>query len=176
MPHELQVYSWEPVVCHDAVDMGWSTLGDLCIQDGKLLGGSYYQNFVGVWVTDISVIPFTLMKCYQLVISSLYHTILNVHLQVKKSDYSYALSFFSLFLLIQLIEPYRESSQPEPNSNCEQRQNFQETSLQKVGSFRRSTSTSSLRCISPDNDTKEIKNIYVDSKYLSCPFRYKFKT
>ncbi|CAE5962788.1 unnamed protein product [Arabidopsis arenosa] len=52
----LKVYSWEPVVCHDGVDMGWSTLGDLCISEGKLLGCSYYQNSVGIWVSDISQI------------------------------------------------------------------------------------------------------------------------
>ena len=53
--HVLQVYSWEPVICHDAVDMGWTTLGDLCIHDGMLLGCSFYSNSVGVWVSDISV-------------------------------------------------------------------------------------------------------------------------
>ncbi|TKY71647.1 Katanin p80 WD40 repeat-containing subunit B1-like [Spatholobus suberectus] len=52
----LKVYSWEPVICHDTVDMGWTTLGDLCIHDGKLLGCSFYQNSVGVWVADISLI------------------------------------------------------------------------------------------------------------------------
>ncbi|KAG6696697.1 hypothetical protein I3843_09G156000 [Carya illinoinensis] len=52
----LKVYSWEPVICHDAVDMGWSTLGDLCIHDGKLLACSYHQNSVGVWAADISLI------------------------------------------------------------------------------------------------------------------------
>ncbi|XP_015943417.1 katanin p80 WD40 repeat-containing subunit B1 homolog KTN80.1 [Arachis duranensis] len=52
----LKVYSWEPVICHDSVDMGWTTLGDLCINDGKLLGCSYYRNSVGVWVADISLI------------------------------------------------------------------------------------------------------------------------
>ncbi|XP_057764531.1 katanin p80 WD40 repeat-containing subunit B1 homolog KTN80.4 isoform X2 [Salvia miltiorrhiza] len=51
----LKVYSWEPVVCHDSVDMGWSTLGDLCIQDGKLLGGAYYENSVAVWIADVSL-------------------------------------------------------------------------------------------------------------------------
>jgi katanin p80 WD40 repeat-containing subunit B1 len=55
--HILQVFSWEPVICHDTVDMGWTTLGDLCINDGKLLGCSYYRNSVGVWVADISVRP-----------------------------------------------------------------------------------------------------------------------
>uniref|UniRef100_A0A1J3EWP6 Katanin p80 WD40 repeat-containing subunit B1 homolog n=3 Tax=Noccaea caerulescens TaxID=107243 RepID=A0A1J3EWP6_NOCCA len=52
----LKVYSWEPVICHDSVDMGWSTLGDLCISEGKLMGCSYYQNSVGIWVSDISQI------------------------------------------------------------------------------------------------------------------------
>ncbi|GER36479.1 katanin p80 WD40 repeat-containing subunit B1 homolog [Striga asiatica] len=52
----LKVYSWEPVICHDSIDMGWSSLGDLCIHDGKLLGGAYYENSVAVWVADISLI------------------------------------------------------------------------------------------------------------------------
>ncbi|XP_050204159.1 katanin p80 WD40 repeat-containing subunit B1 homolog KTN80.3-like [Mercurialis annua] len=52
----LKVYSWEPVICHDAIDIGWSTLGDLCIQEGKLLGCSYYRNSVAVWAADISLI------------------------------------------------------------------------------------------------------------------------
>ncbi|KAM0048792.1 putative transcription factor WD40-like family [Helianthus debilis subsp. tardiflorus] len=52
----LKVYSWEPVTCHDAVDLGWSNLGDICINDGKLLGCSYFQNFVGIWATDVSEI------------------------------------------------------------------------------------------------------------------------
>ncbi|XP_028066040.1 katanin p80 WD40 repeat-containing subunit B1 homolog isoform X3 [Camellia sinensis] len=52
----LKVYSWEPVMCQDTVDMGWSTLGDLCIHDGKLLGCSYYRNSVAVWAADISLI------------------------------------------------------------------------------------------------------------------------
>ncbi|KAH6790579.1 hypothetical protein C2S51_005585 [Perilla frutescens var. frutescens] len=51
----LKVYSWEPVICHDSVDMGWSTLGDLCIHDGKLLGGAYYENSVAVWIADVSL-------------------------------------------------------------------------------------------------------------------------
>ncbi|GAY34411.1 hypothetical protein CUMW_011290 [Citrus unshiu] len=50
----MKVYSWEPVICHDSVEMGWSTLGDLCINDGKLLGCSFYRNSVGIWVADVS--------------------------------------------------------------------------------------------------------------------------
>ncbi|XP_057482021.1 katanin p80 WD40 repeat-containing subunit B1 homolog KTN80.4-like [Actinidia eriantha] len=53
--HEsLKVVSWEPIRCHDAVDVGWSRLSDLNIHEGKLLGCSYNQSCVGVWVVDIS--------------------------------------------------------------------------------------------------------------------------
>ncbi|OVA13192.1 WD40 repeat [Macleaya cordata] len=52
----LKIFSWEPIKCHDAVEMGWSTLGDLSIHDGKLLACSYYRNCVDVWVADISLI------------------------------------------------------------------------------------------------------------------------
>ncbi|GKA38264.1 hypothetical protein Tco_0730815 [Tanacetum coccineum] len=52
----LKVYSWEPVIFHDALDMGWSTLDDLYIDDGKLLGCSYYQNLVSVWVENTTLI------------------------------------------------------------------------------------------------------------------------
>ncbi|MQL80113.1 hypothetical protein Taro_012562, partial [Colocasia esculenta] len=52
----LKVFSWEPIRCHDIVDMRWSILGDLSIYEGKLLGCSYHQSSVGVWVADISLI------------------------------------------------------------------------------------------------------------------------
>ncbi|XP_057499371.1 katanin p80 WD40 repeat-containing subunit B1 homolog KTN80.2-like isoform X1 [Actinidia eriantha] len=110
----LKVYSWEPVICHDAVDMGWSTLGDLCIHDGKLMGCSYYRNSVAVWAADIS-----------------------------------------------LIEPYGVGVVPEQNSRSKQKYDLQESPLVKVGSHRRTTS--SLRCPSPDYETKDIKTIYVDT-------------
>uniref|UniRef100_A0A1D1YHI6 Katanin p80 WD40 repeat-containing subunit B1 1 n=1 Tax=Anthurium amnicola TaxID=1678845 RepID=A0A1D1YHI6_9ARAE len=52
----LKVFSWEPIRCHDAVDMRWSILGDLSIYEGKLLGCSYHHSSVGVWVADISLV------------------------------------------------------------------------------------------------------------------------
>ncbi|XP_038971374.1 katanin p80 WD40 repeat-containing subunit B1 homolog KTN80.4-like isoform X2 [Phoenix dactylifera] len=53
--HEtLKVLSWEPIRCHDAVDVGWSRLSDLNIHEGKLLGCSHNQSCVGVWVVDLS--------------------------------------------------------------------------------------------------------------------------
>ncbi|KAJ8562926.1 hypothetical protein K7X08_031378 [Anisodus acutangulus] len=60
--HEnLKVFSWEPVRYYDTVDIGWSTLSDLSIHEGKLLGCSYNQSCVGVWVVDISCLePYTM--------------------------------------------------------------------------------------------------------------------
>ncbi|XP_038982812.1 katanin p80 WD40 repeat-containing subunit B1 homolog KTN80.4-like isoform X2 [Phoenix dactylifera] len=53
--HEsLKVLSWEPIRCHDAVEGGWSRLSDLNVHEGKLIGCSYNQSCVGVWVYDIS--------------------------------------------------------------------------------------------------------------------------
>uniref|UniRef100_A0A0D9VQF7 Katanin p80 WD40 repeat-containing subunit B1 homolog n=1 Tax=Leersia perrieri TaxID=77586 RepID=A0A0D9VQF7_9ORYZ len=52
--HEsLKVLSWEPIICHDMVDIGWSTLGDLIVHEGKLVGCSYNQSCVGVWIVDL---------------------------------------------------------------------------------------------------------------------------
>ncbi|XP_052140737.1 katanin p80 WD40 repeat-containing subunit B1 homolog KTN80.2-like isoform X1 [Oryza glaberrima] len=61
LDQSLKVFSWEPVRCHDVVDMGWSNLADLSIYEGKLLGCSYHECRVGVWVADISLIgPYAL--------------------------------------------------------------------------------------------------------------------
>lgn len=62
--HEsLKVFSWEPIRTHDAVDVGWSKLSDLNMHEGKLLGCSYNQSCVGVWVVDISRIePYNVSK------------------------------------------------------------------------------------------------------------------
>ncbi|XP_022636731.1 katanin p80 WD40 repeat-containing subunit B1 homolog [Vigna radiata var. radiata] len=75
--HEsLKVFSWEPIRCHDMVDVGWSKLSDLNVHEGKLLGCSYNQSCVGVWVVDISRIePYAL--------NSVNH--LNGHSETKSS-------------------------------------------------------------------------------------------
>ncbi|XP_020890031.1 katanin p80 WD40 repeat-containing subunit B1 homolog isoform X2 [Arabidopsis lyrata subsp. lyrata] len=104
----LKVYSWEPVVCHDGVDMGWSTLGDLCISEGKLLGCSYYQNSVGIWVSDISQ-----------------------------------------------IEPYGIGSADKKECVEKILSALDDQSSDKIRSSPRRSS-------SPDYETKEIKNIYID--------------
>ncbi|KAM7255205.1 hypothetical protein ACFE04_020446 [Oxalis oulophora] len=111
----LKVYSWEPVVRHDSVDIGWSTLGDLCIKEGNLIGCSYYQNSVGVWVADTS-----------------------------------------------RIEPYGACPVRGENECTDAKFDLQGSPSEEhgPGSLR---STPSSRCISPDSEAKEIKNIYVDS-------------
>ncbi|KAA8519844.1 hypothetical protein F0562_014066 [Nyssa sinensis] len=150
----LKVYSWEPVLCHDAVDMGWSTLGDLCIHDGKLLGCSYYQNSVGVWVADISVVAFILFFF-------LHAIIIEYCFSLHLPSHFLPLKIFHMPYFCQLIEPYKAGFVPEQNSHSEHKYDLQESHLVKVGSHRRSTSN--LRCMSPDYETKEIKNIYVDT-------------
>ncbi|KAL1556481.1 katanin p80 WD40 repeat-containing subunit B1 KTN80.4-like [Salvia divinorum] len=66
--HEnLKVFSWEPIRSHDTVDVGWSKLSDMNVHEGKLLGCSYNQSCVGVWVVDISRIePYAIGKTAQL--------------------------------------------------------------------------------------------------------------
>lgn len=111
----LKIYSWEPVICHDALDIGWSKLSDLTIYEEKLLGCSYYQNSVGVWASDIS-----------------------------------------------LIEPYRVSGINEKNKCSEQKCDPQQNSPDEIGNHRRAGPT--MRSMSPEYESKEIKNIYVDSE------------
>ncbi|XP_020870620.1 katanin p80 WD40 repeat-containing subunit B1 homolog isoform X2 [Arabidopsis lyrata subsp. lyrata] len=104
----LKVYSWEPVICRDGVDMGWSTLGDFCINEGKFIGCSYYRNSVGIWVSDISE-----------------------------------------------LEPYGAVSEDKNECMLKRFSVFNDQS-ERMGSGPRGS-------VSPDYETKEIKNIYVDS-------------
>ncbi|XP_022994330.1 katanin p80 WD40 repeat-containing subunit B1 homolog [Cucurbita maxima] len=116
LDESLKVYSWEPVICHDSVDMGWSTLGDLCIHDGKLLSCSFYRSSVGVWVADISN-----------------------------------------------IEPYGASSVSGQKEPKEQKSNSAFKNSLASKSFGAALMTSNLQSLSPDYETKEIKNIYIDT-------------
>ncbi|KAM7271866.1 hypothetical protein ACFE04_031080 [Oxalis oulophora] len=54
LQESLNVFSWEPIRCHHSVDVGWSKLADLNVHEGKLIGCSFNQSCVGVWVVDIS--------------------------------------------------------------------------------------------------------------------------
>uniref|UniRef100_A0A2P2M6Z8 Katanin p80 WD40 repeat-containing subunit B1 homolog n=1 Tax=Rhizophora mucronata TaxID=61149 RepID=A0A2P2M6Z8_RHIMU len=77
--HEcLKVFSWEPIRCYDGVDVGWSRLSDLNVHEGKLLGCSYNQSCVGVWVVDISRIePYAVNKIKQSSIDSESNSVAN---------------------------------------------------------------------------------------------------
>lgn len=85
--HEsMKVFSWEPLRCHDAIDIGWSKLADLNIHEGKLLACSYNQNCVGIWVVDLSQVgPYasgTVPRSNRLAVEKLNS---NGHLGVKQS-------------------------------------------------------------------------------------------
>lgn len=110
----LKVYSWEPIICLDAVGMGWSTLGDLCINDEKLMGCSYYRNTVAVWGADIS-----------------------------------------------LVEPYGTRTIPDKKLYSEQKHDIPESNSGKVGSQKRTDAN--FRTPSPDNESEDIKTIYMDT-------------
>ena len=56
----LKVWTWEPVIMHDYVDVQWSKLRDMCLRDDKLMGVTLNQSFVGIWVVDLArVAPFS---------------------------------------------------------------------------------------------------------------------
>ncbi|CAH9088334.1 unnamed protein product [Cuscuta europaea] len=107
--HEnMKVISWEPIRCHDTVDVGWSKLSDLNVHEGKLLGCSYNQSCVGVWVVDISRIePYT----------SRTTTRLNGHSEVKSNssatlpglDVDSAKSNLSRLSISQNSDPVKET-------------------------------------------------------------------
>mmetsp|Transcript_41595 Transcript_41595/g.98614 ORF Transcript_41595/g.98614 Transcript_41595/m.98614 type:complete len:687 (-) Transcript_41595:207-2267(-) len=55
----LRVYGWEPAKQFDFVDVAWTKVADLSLHEGKLIGCSFNQTFVGVWVVDLTrVKPF----------------------------------------------------------------------------------------------------------------------
>ncbi|TPX68879.1 hypothetical protein SpCBS45565_g02804 [Spizellomyces sp. 'palustris'] len=52
----LQIWTWEPAVCHDVISVSWPNIADMRIllEEGKVLGGALDQNFVSVWGVDIT--------------------------------------------------------------------------------------------------------------------------
>ncbi|KAF5176398.1 Katanin p80 wd40 repeat-containing subunit b1-like protein [Thalictrum thalictroides] len=124
----LKVFAWEPIICHDSVDMGWSTLGDLNISEGKLLGCSYYHNCVGVWAADVS-----------------------------------------------LFGPYAAGVPPRSNGHRQHKFGIQESqSLQEVGNTIKSNA--GLLKTPPDDETPEIRNIYVDTSGSNKIFQKRMGT
>ncbi|KAI9000020.1 WD40-repeat-containing domain protein [Gaertneriomyces semiglobifer] len=52
----MQIWTWEPAVCHDSIPVQWANIVDMRImlEEGKILAASLDQNFVGVWSLDIT--------------------------------------------------------------------------------------------------------------------------
>lgn len=74
-----------------------------------------------------------------------------------------------MYFLCQLIEPYGTVSAPVQKDHTELKYNLKHQGTSEKGAS--GMRTSSLRSVSPDYDTKEIKNIYVDCKLFSqCSF------
>ena len=67
--------------------------------------------------------------------------------------------------MYQLIEPYGAGLEPKKNESTEQKLSLHGSQLEKeevvVGP------TSGFRSMSPDSESKEIKNIYIDCKSAS---------
>ena len=50
----LKVWKWAQSALGAAVDVSWTKLADLSMHEGKLLGASVQNSFVGVWVVDLN--------------------------------------------------------------------------------------------------------------------------
>ncbi|XP_020612639.1 katanin p80 WD40 repeat-containing subunit B1-like [Orbicella faveolata] len=49
----MRVYGWEPVRCYDSFSLGWGKVADIAISSSQLIGASYHQTNVSVWVVDL---------------------------------------------------------------------------------------------------------------------------
>lgn len=158
---EPQIFSWEPIECHDAVNIGWSTLDDLSIHDGKLLACSHYQNCVDVWVADISV--HRLSPYHHLSMPLICWGMMSVMFICNIFVFNFLWLGFIFSYLCQLIEPHRVGGPPQTNVNMEEKFSPRENqSLKKLGS---NVNSSAEMHTSPcEYEATEIRNIYVDSK------------
>ncbi|KAI8819538.1 WD40-repeat-containing domain protein [Fimicolochytrium jonesii] len=52
----LQIWTWEPAVCHDVIPVSWPNISDMRImmEDGKVLAGALDHNFLSMWGVDIT--------------------------------------------------------------------------------------------------------------------------
>ncbi|XP_071958298.1 katanin p80 WD40 repeat-containing subunit B1-like [Antedon mediterranea] len=55
----LRVYSWEPVQCYDSLYMGWGKVADMAVSSQQIIGASFNQTNVAVYVADLSKINTT---------------------------------------------------------------------------------------------------------------------
>jgi katanin p80 WD40 repeat-containing subunit B1 len=51
-----QVWDWEPVKCHDVVEVSWNKVCDLSVNSSfQLVGCNHNQSFCAVWVINLKV-------------------------------------------------------------------------------------------------------------------------
>ena len=51
-----QVWDWEPIKCHDVIDVSWNKVADMSINSSfQLVGCTFNQSFCGVWVVNLQV-------------------------------------------------------------------------------------------------------------------------
>lgn len=76
-----------------------------------------------------------------------------------------------LYLFLwQLIKPYGAGSTPGQNDCPDEKSHVKLQGIMEKAQI--GIRGPGLRCISPDYDTKEIKNIYVDCKLISFPVNF----
>lgn len=49
----MRVYGWEPVRCYDSFSLAWGKVADIAISSSQLIGASFNQTNVSVWVVDL---------------------------------------------------------------------------------------------------------------------------
>lgn len=49
----MRVYGWEPVRCYDSFSLSWGKVADMAISSSQLIGASFLQTNVSVWVVDL---------------------------------------------------------------------------------------------------------------------------
>lgn len=49
----MRIYGWEPVRCYDSLSLAWGKVADMAISSSQLIGASFHQTNVSVWVVDL---------------------------------------------------------------------------------------------------------------------------
>ncbi|KAJ3134879.1 hypothetical protein HK100_003223, partial [Physocladia obscura] len=48
--NSIQVWGWDPLICHDSIPMNWPRIADIkMLEEKKLVGATLDQNMVGIW-------------------------------------------------------------------------------------------------------------------------------
>ncbi|XP_065064227.1 katanin p80 WD40 repeat-containing subunit B1-like [Rhopilema esculentum] len=53
----LRVYGWEPKVCYDSFSLGWGKVSDMVFSSNQMIGASFAQTNMSVWVIDLAHLP-----------------------------------------------------------------------------------------------------------------------